>query len=196
MSPTAERQAEATEAALELFWRRGYVETSMAELVEATGMNRYALYLVFGNKREVFLAALDAYYETGRATYEPMMRDRSMAPLDRIRRGLETAAAFMSERENGCFICHVAVEHRSGDAKVSAAVASYFDRIREIMTIPLREAAAAGSLNPSLTPELAAQVVFAAKMSLGAHVRAGCEPPELQRIIEATLAALGAPDSD
>ena len=176
MSPAADRQTEATQAALELFWRRGYADTSMAELVQATGMNRYALYSVFGNKREVFLAALDAYYQAGRATYEPMMRDASMAPMDRIRRGLETAAGFMSERENGCFICHVAVEHRSGDAKVSAAVASYFDRIREIMTIPLREAAAAGTLNPSLTPELAAEVVFAAKMSMGAHIRAGCEP--------------------
>ena len=135
MSPqTADRsasKAEAVEAAKELFWRKGYAETSMAELVEATGMNRYALYSVFGSKREVFLAALEVYFEEGRERYEPLMRDRSVPPLERVSACLEAMAQQMREQQNGCLICHVAAEHRSDDPLVAAAVASYFEKIRE-----------------------------------------------------------------
>lgn len=193
---TAEKTAnrgDAVEAAMELFWRKGYADTSMAELVEATGMNRYALYSVFGSKREVFLAALEVYFEEGRARYEPLMRDQSVPPLERVGACLEAMAQQMREQQNGCLICHVAAEHRSDDPLVAAAVASYFEKIRELIEIPMTEAAEDGSLNPGLTPQVAAQLVFDAKMSMGVHARAGVDPAMIDRIPAATMAALRAP---
>ncbi|MEM1382631.1 MAG: TetR/AcrR family transcriptional regulator [Pseudomonadota bacterium] len=187
------RDTQAIEAALALFWRKGYGDTSMAEIVEVTGMNRYALYSTFGNKREIFLAALEVYFEEGRAFFEPMMRDPAVAPLDRIAQGLEASSVKMAADQQGCFICHVAAEHRSDDPKIAAAVTLYFEKIRACMEIPLREAAEAGGLNPALTPECAAQLVFDAKMSMGVHARAGAGDDVMRRIIAATLAALRVP---
>jgi TetR/AcrR family transcriptional repressor of nem operon len=37
--------------AMELFSTRGYSDTSMEEIVKATGVSRYGLYGTFGNKR-------------------------------------------------------------------------------------------------------------------------------------------------
>ncbi|MEM1276152.1 MAG: TetR/AcrR family transcriptional regulator [Pseudomonadota bacterium] len=188
----AERKTDAVAAALELFWSKGYVETSMAELVTATGMNRYALYSVFGNKREIFLAALETYFEEGRQTFEPLLGNTEMPPLARIEAGMRIFIEKLSEKPNGCFICHVAAEHRSDDPEVDKAVNAYFTKIRDVMRIPLAEAAAAGDLNPNLTPDCAAQLVFDAKMSLGVHARAGAPSTDLEKIIRATLAALRA----
>ncbi|MEM9045327.1 MAG: TetR/AcrR family transcriptional regulator [Pseudomonadota bacterium] len=186
----AARKSDAVDAALELFWSKGYAETSMAEIVDATGMNRYALYSVFGNKREIFLAALETYFEEGRQTFEPILFNSEVAPFERIEMGMRTFIGMLREKQNGCFICHVAVEHRSDDPEVDQAVNAYFNKIREVIRVPLEDAAASGDLNPNLSPDFAAQLVFDAEMSLGVHVRAGAPEEDLEKIIRATLAAL------
>ena len=52
---------EALDAAMGVFWARGYAATSLTDLSEATGMNRPSLYAAFGDKRSVFLRALHRY---------------------------------------------------------------------------------------------------------------------------------------
>lgn len=51
------------DAALRVFWRKGYEGASYADLTEATGVERPALYSAFGNKEALFRKALDRYYE-------------------------------------------------------------------------------------------------------------------------------------
>ncbi len=54
---------------LDLFWRRGYEATSMADLVEHLGVARASIYATFGGKRELYLKALDRYGELGQANF-------------------------------------------------------------------------------------------------------------------------------
>jgi AcrR family transcriptional regulator len=53
----------ALDAALCVFWRKGYEGASYADLTEATGVERPALYSAFGNKEALFRRVLDRYYE-------------------------------------------------------------------------------------------------------------------------------------
>lgn len=52
---------EALEQALHLFWRKGYLGTSLTALTKAMGINRPSLYATFGNKETLFRKALDRY---------------------------------------------------------------------------------------------------------------------------------------
>ena len=54
---------EALEAALCVFWRKGYEGTSYTDLTQATGVERPALYSAFGNKEALFRQVLKRYYE-------------------------------------------------------------------------------------------------------------------------------------
>jgi AcrR family transcriptional regulator len=54
---------EALDAALCVFWRKGYEGASYTDLTQAIGVERPALYSAFGNKEALFLRALDRYYE-------------------------------------------------------------------------------------------------------------------------------------
>src|SRR3954463_1055997 len=54
---------QALDAALRVFWRKGYEGASYADLTEAAGVERPALYAAFGNKEELFRRALARYYE-------------------------------------------------------------------------------------------------------------------------------------
>ncbi|MCL6708255.1 TetR/AcrR family transcriptional regulator [Pseudomonas sp. R2.Fl] len=53
----------ALDAALCVFWRKGYEGASYADLTEAAGVERPALYSAFGNKEALFRRALERYYE-------------------------------------------------------------------------------------------------------------------------------------
>ncbi len=53
----------ALEAALRVFWRKGYEGASYADLTAATGVERPALYSAFGNKEALFRRALERYYD-------------------------------------------------------------------------------------------------------------------------------------
>ncbi len=53
----------ALDAALCVFWRKGYEGTSYTDLTEATGVERPALYSAFGNKEALFRRVLVRYYE-------------------------------------------------------------------------------------------------------------------------------------
>jgi AcrR family transcriptional regulator len=59
---------QALEAALQVFWRKGYEGTSLPDLTRAMGINRPSLYAAFGNKEQLFRKALDRYVE-GPAAY-------------------------------------------------------------------------------------------------------------------------------
>jgi AcrR family transcriptional regulator len=58
----------ALEAAMLLFWKRGYEGTSMADLTQAMGLNPSSIYAAYGDKHALFSLAVKRYMET-RAQY-------------------------------------------------------------------------------------------------------------------------------
>ena len=56
-------EAKVLDAALCVFWRKGYEGTSYADLTEAAGVERPALYSAYGNKEQLFRRALARYGE-------------------------------------------------------------------------------------------------------------------------------------
>ena len=52
----------ALDAALDVFWLKGYEGASYTDLTQATGVERPGLYSAFGNKEALFRLALERYY--------------------------------------------------------------------------------------------------------------------------------------
>ncbi|MFA0812753.1 TetR/AcrR family transcriptional regulator [Microbulbifer epialgicus] len=53
----------ALDAAMRVFWKKGYVGASLADLTGAMGINKPSLYSSFGNKEALFILALHQYLE-------------------------------------------------------------------------------------------------------------------------------------
>ena len=49
---------------MQIFWRNGYDDTSMEEIVTEAGASSYGLYGTFGNKKELLIAAIRHYEQT------------------------------------------------------------------------------------------------------------------------------------
>jgi AcrR family transcriptional regulator len=54
----------ALEAAMLLFWRKGFAATSMTDLCEAMGIGSPSLYAAFGSKEALYLEAVEYYART------------------------------------------------------------------------------------------------------------------------------------
>jgi AcrR family transcriptional regulator len=78
----------ALEAAMLLFWERGFEGTSMADLTQAMGLNPSSIYAAFGDKQELFQLAVKRYMEiraqyAGKALEEPTLEKVVRALFDR-----------------------------------------------------------------------------------------------------------------
>jgi AcrR family transcriptional regulator len=54
----------ALEAAMLLFWRKGFAATSMSDLCDAMGVRSPSLYAAFGSKEALYLEAVEYYVRT------------------------------------------------------------------------------------------------------------------------------------
>src|SRR3954468_17375100 len=86
--PRAFDAERALDAALTVFWRKGYEGASLADLTRAMGINRPSLYAAFGDKETLFRKAMDRY-ATGPACYvrEALGAPTARAVAERLLRG-------------------------------------------------------------------------------------------------------------
>jgi TetR/AcrR family transcriptional repressor of nem operon len=140
------------ERALDLFWRRGYEATSVADLVDELGIGKASLYAAFGPKHELYLTALRRYVErSGTRIVAELGRDGS--PLEAVRtlvnRYVDQA---VDQGELGCLVVNAAVELLPSDPEVARLVERSWDTIEVALTVTLSRAVAEGELPETSDP--------------------------------------------
>lgn len=135
----------ALDAVLDSFWARGYEATSMSDLESSTGLSRSSLYSTFGNKRELFEAALTRYNEQ---TIEPTLHalESPGAGLKELQQYFATLVSTLRGDPElavrGCLIVNTMVELASQDNAAGKTAAAYFERVRKAIDNGIRGAVA------------------------------------------------------
>lgn len=106
------------EKAMCLFWSRGYEATGIQELVDATGISRSSLYDTFGDKRGLFLAALE-HYVSHRSTQLLRYLDNPDAGLNAIQELFQAQVEYVLAQDNdGCMLVDTTASSMHQDADV------------------------------------------------------------------------------
>jgi TetR/AcrR family transcriptional repressor of nem operon len=185
------QRSEVVAAAAEVFWRAGFEDAKIEDVVRATGVNRYSLYSAFGGKRELFLDVLAAYHARGREIFFEGLNDESLAPLDAIRRVCVWAIHEMAARRAGCLIHNVAVDQAQNDPLVAGRVREYTSEIEKAFAVALARAAERGELNPVVAPAAGARHLLVLKYGLGDFAKSGGSEEDMIEILDSGLAMLG-----
>lgn len=175
-------------AALELFWERGYEATSIADLVERTGVARASIYATFGDKHELYLKALDRYGELT----DPDLLTRLSQPgpvLPAIRALVERYAGEASgaDGRRGCFVVNTAVELGPHDTQAARRVQGNWDFLETALTSALLRAQAQGELAAEKDPRALARMLLVLMQGLRVMGKTAAEP---QRLRDAAAQAL------
>ena len=122
-------RARIVEAAMELFWLKGYGSTSIADILSRSQVNSGSLYHVFPGKQDLLIAVLEAYRDgIGEMLLEPAWAgvddpvERLFALLGKYR-----SLIVQTECEYGCPIGSLALELHEADPAVRRLLAENFD---------------------------------------------------------------------
>lgn len=177
----------AIDAAMRLFWRKGYGATSVEDLVGETGVQRGSLYAAFGDKRSLFLAGLQRYA----AWTDGELRRVAGLPPDRLVPGLRELVVGMVHGGRGsgvgCLLGNTASELVPRDAAVTAAVERGFSGTVAGVADILRRARAAGQIGAHVDPDVAALAVVALWQGLLIVGRTETDSARLDAAVDALL---------
>ncbi len=170
--------------ALEAFWTVGFSATSLDDLSAATGLNRPSLYAGFGDKRALYLQALDHYWEQGYAAMrEALVYDR---PLDEaLMRVYDRALAMYFSgkgRPRGCFAIGTATTEAVEDPRIRVALADGLRKLDEVFEARIRAARENGELSKGADPAALALLASATLHSIAIRARSGTPRAELEAL--------------
>src|SRR6266849_432382 len=114
----------ALDAAIECFRRRGYAATSVRDLMASMKIGGPSLYNSFGDKRTLFVKALERYVE--RSVRARIRRLESSLPPKRAIRTLikEVVERSLTDRSRGgCLLINSALEVSPHDSEIAAQIA-------------------------------------------------------------------------
>ena len=181
---------EILDKAIELFWKKGYGNTSIQDLVDYLGIGRGSLYNAFENKHAVFLAALDRY--TSRRNSNLLITLTEGSPKEGFRRMFRKYINdILDDTENkGCFLVNATTELASSDPEVAKRVKLGQGQIDDCLTDALRAAKQKGELPRDLDPR--ALALFFANTMKGLRVMAKGNPSreDLEAVVNTALTVL------
>jgi TetR/AcrR family transcriptional repressor of nem operon len=178
--------------ALECFRQHGFAGASMETLTERMGIGRASLYDTFGDKRALYLAALERYAEATAAYVEECL-DGADRPVETIGALLREVAdkAVAVDGKHGCFLVNCTAELASNDAEIAAFVASSFERIEDAYHRALRRAQQEGDLDGSKDARALARFLVAQMQSLRIVGKSRGDAAVLRDVVETALECLG-----
>jgi AcrR family transcriptional regulator len=181
---------EALEGAMAVFWEHGYDATSIALLTQALGIGAPSVYAAFGDKRSLFLAALDRYLRTYGSFTERALAEEPKA-RDAVERLLREAAVAYTRPEHprGCLLITAATNCSPQSADIAAHLRDLRAAGRRVLHDKIATATRTGDIPARTDPRALAAFYTAVLQGMSAQARDGATRTDLEQIAETALRA-------
>lgn len=126
--PRAYDERAALDAALQVFWTKGFEATKLDELTAAMGLSRSSFYAGFGSKEQVLLAALSAYSDTALAA----LAELAHKPGGDAVPAMLAALADPKGGPRGCMLVNCITELAPHNEEVADVGRRHLDRIERL----------------------------------------------------------------
>jgi TetR/AcrR family transcriptional repressor of nem operon len=177
--------------AVDMFATKGYSETSMEDLVQATGVSRYGIYGTFGNKREFFEQALERYADSmGRQSFLRLLEPD--ASLAHIRKIFEERIEEMccADRAKGCLFVHTAMELAPHNVELQGVLQKFMKRMSKAFSVGLESAKERGEVKQDLDVRAAGTFLTSTMFGLAVLSRTGFAREMLEGVVDNAMASL------
>lgn len=178
--------------AMRLFWTRGYEATSIDRLVARMGIQRGSLYAAFGDKRGLFVAAMERY--------DRVMTARLLTTLDAPGSGLaaireffriKVAVAQERGRPRGCLVTNSAAGLGSRDRGTASRIGATLGRIEAAFHRAVVRAQQTGEIDPARDARALARFLTSSAQGLSVMAKAAPGRARLQDIVRVTMEVVG-----
>src|SRR5258708_871935 len=181
---------QALQHAMMLFWEKGYEATSMQDLVERMGINRFSLYSTFGDKHQLFLTVLNRYWDRMVHFSVVEQPDASLPEIHTYFQEVITSINAFGLPGRGCLMTNTMTEPVRSDPVIENKVAGHVERLRIGFRQALSHARNRGELRPDLDLDAQARYLAVSVQGLNVYARVCREQRELQEYVDVVLSTL------
>lgn len=177
--------------AMDVFWEKGFDGTSFADIEARTGVKKASLFAAYGDKRSLFLKALQAYQESGRAEARDLLAKGS--PRAAVRRWFTSAASGTAKGDctrRGCMQVNSIVERASCDEDVVALARESTDRLVAEVAGVIGRGQQAGEFRTDVAAAALARYLVTTLHGLSVAAKAGLAGRDVDRVADIALSAL------
>jgi AcrR family transcriptional regulator len=172
----------ALQCATRVFWAKGFASTSTDDLIEAMGIGRQSLYNAFGDKRALYLEALDSYQRGTTAGHLKRLNEpaSSIAGIRALLLGL--IAEDDELRAMGCMGVGAVSEFGTADPTLVELRAKVGPLVFARLVERLREGQARGEVDPAMDVKEAARFLQMTMTGLQLAARGGASVDALRKL--------------
>ncbi|MCA2436747.1 TetR/AcrR family transcriptional regulator [Rhizobium leguminosarum] len=147
---------------MNVFWDRGYHDAALPDLLNAMEISKGSFYKAFGDKKAIFLRALELYSDDAAQSIRKVLAS-DPSPKIAIRNAFLRFADLSSgtKGRRGCFAVLTATEMLPGDTQSADLVRRHYKRLQDLFTQAVREGQAAGEIDEDVDPEAISHFIIA-----------------------------------
>jgi AcrR family transcriptional regulator len=173
---------EALERAVRAFWAKGYASTSTEDLLAAMNIGRQSLYNTFGDKRKLYLEALERYQRESNASHLVRLNS-SASPLG----GIEALLQGLISEDNrvralGCMGVSAVCEFGAADPELVMLRSKAGPRLIRRLVDRIREGQACGEVDRAIDAHEAAAFLQMTMQGIQVGARAGGDAKRLRAL--------------
>lgn len=179
---------QALEAAMRLFWEKGYEAASLSDLTNAMGIQRPSLYSTFGDKLGLFEAALRRYSHFHASDLRTRLQ-RSPSVKEGFRRLFEEVVedGYSVRPDRGCFCINAMVEMAPRDEKFELLTREHQMYLSILFAETLERGIRSGELSADLAAKPLARTLVVALIGVTVMLKARPERSFVQQSVDAVL---------
>ena len=183
-------RAQALEAAMFLFWRKGFAATSMNDLCDAMGVRSPSLYAAFGSKEALYREAVEHYVRTvGPPVWDKLAEGATAR--DGVESLLLTATETLPESRVSPAGCMATLAALSDEwpAGIADVVRKVRVEMLDMLRARLEAGVAEGELAPTTDVEGLSRFYLGVYQGMAVQARDGAIPAELKAVARAAMSA-------
>lgn len=170
-----------------VFWEKGFTATSVHDLLARMGISRQSLYNTFGDKRNLFLAALDHYKrKVSGSTWGKLQNPDASLPEIRatFQRFLQLASPGLPK---ACMLASSCMEQGLLDDLIAGRAREAFQLLESLLERAIENAKRKGEVSSSVKARVTARHLTSTILGLGVLLRSGADEERVRDVVEGAL---------
>ncbi|WP_157470734.1 TetR/AcrR family transcriptional regulator [Colwellia sp. PAMC 20917] len=188
-------ETSALNAAMNVFWQKGYVGASLTDLTKEMGINKPSMYSAFGNKEALFVKATQCYIDTKMKPHMALLFAPDISLKNRLKNHMMSIVTMQcsDEQAKGCYLVLCQSELVSGEIPEQAKLilkdaevipkqlyVDFFNQDLEAIALGLNKNADANSLS-----------VYTLLKGTASMARSGVPKSQLEYTVDSMLKGIG-----